>query len=594
MKPQLMKSKTCAIGLGDAKYADLLSALKNFSVVESFPTAGQLLEHYQDVDELPELILIGPSLDPATVYSWAIQYRGMPIVFYLVPEEEEDYHPEQVIDDIRVLFGKQETKQQTVMNLAKEIQEKLLPDTLPMCEGYEVDAAIEQLGAVGGDFYWYHQRENSLVLVVGDVSGKGISAALLVGFAQELFTSVQKVNLKTMRHLNRELCLKTPDEVSVACTIVEIELSTGRFRFCNAGNPPLVALGADRRRFDHQQPSLGWLLDYPYEIFKGYLAPGEMLALYSDGLCDEAVLAAGLPKARLEGWSQKFLDSMKVEEPDDRVLFAIKRGKTQESTFDWKYALDSVLNRLDRFKPSKLFSYKKSKVLPGALPVGGFVDLPEDTDLILGRFKRAELAQALLDHGVIEADVPMEISTNQEQNKISRAVTVKDRRTGEVLFLLRGHLGSWSFESPVDEERIQTTAYLIDQLSLADPMKTLALHELLKSSLDENINAFIALPANFEESTEFRKSGFRFLDPIAGGRFHALSRDLAGYNISELFNSGSVMLMPDGKVFAWKVKEMILSEDKIWTDYFASTRFRKMQESAKNLHHYRKVGASKS
>jgi Stage II sporulation protein E (SpoIIE) len=581
-------SKTCAIGLDHIMFTGLLDELREVSSVETFTSAGKLLEHYADDDSLPELILIGPNLEPETVYAWALKYKGLPVVFYLVPEPD-DYDEQQIIKDIRVLFGKQTSSHNTILNLAQEIQEKLLPDALPDIAGYELDVAIEQQGPVGGDFYWFHQSDETLILSVGDVSGKGISAAMLVGFTQELFESVEHLSLKTMRRLNRQLCLKTPDEVSVACTIVEIELATGRFKFCNAGNPPLVALGLDRRKWEHHQPSLGWLLDYPFQVFKGCLAPGELLALFSDGISEDTVLETLLPTDGLSGWAANFLSSTRAQDHDDRVLLAIRRGQAQKSAFDWKYALDSVLSRLDRIKPQKLFSYTRAEKIPSATPTGGFMDLPEDSELILARYKRADFAQALIDHEVLAKEIPLEITTNKGQKKIGRSVTVRDRRSKDILLVLRGHLGAWTFENPVDEERMYVNAYLIDQVQIGEEIDEGNLHKFLLASLNENVDAFIALPESYDEARKFSERGFAFLDPITAGRYLALSRDLAGENVSQLLDTGGVMLMPDCKVVTWKIKEMILSENEMWSGYFANARYKKMRDSAHHLHKYKRI-----
>lgn len=577
-----MKTFKIAV-IGDVA-ADFLQVLQSKYATSQFQTAGALLEDNEAQFEL-DLILLSASLEARVVQAWADKFRGRSY-FYFLPKETAQAK-EKLFADIDSLLKKPRgLEEEIVLSLASEIQTKLLPAKPPDCSGYDFDCAIQQHGAVGGDFYWHAESEESLLIAVGDVSGKSLSAAILVGVVAELLDTVDHLSVKTLKRLNRQLCLKTPDEVSVACTIVEIELATGRFRYCNAGNPPVLILGHDRRVRDNQQPSLGWLVDYPYEIFKGYLAPQETLVLCSDGVRQEDILSRRLPAGELTGWTDTFLGATEPEERDDRVLLTLRRLEPEETKADWKAALHTVAETLDRIRPSKLFSFTRHQQM--ATPIGSFGQIFESSfDLIFARFTREEFLEALIESKVLSADNDYSVHVNTDQtSSLSRSVTVMKGR--KVVFSFRGFLGHWAFESPLDGEREQMPAYLLDQVFLGDASAR-AFRSFLVSSLSSSFETIVATATTFKSALRFSEMGFRFLNPSVAGQFVALKRELAGEKISERLENGDVMLLPDKTIVRWRVKEMILSNNDWWKRYFVHPRYAKLLSSASNLHHYRIV-----
>ncbi len=577
-----MRSFKIAV-IGDVA-EDFLQELQSKYTTSHFKTAGALLEDIEAQADL-ELILLSANLEARVVQAWADKFRGRSY-FYFLPKDGA-HNREKLLADIDSLLTKPRgLEDEIVLSLASEIQSKLLPASPPDCPGYEFDCAIQQQGAVGGDFYWHAESDESLLLAVGDVSGKSLSAALLVGVVAELLDTIDHLSVKTLKRLNRQLCLKTPDEVSVACTIVEIELSTGRFRYCNAGNPPVLVLGQDPRVRDNQQPSLGWLVDYPYEVFKGFLAPHETLVLSSDGVKQEDIFSRRLPAEDLTGWTENFLESTEPEERDDRVLLTLRRLDLEEQTLDWKAALNTVAETLDRLRPSKLFSFTQGQQI--ATPIGSFGQVFESSfDLIFARYTREEFLQALVDTNVLPSVDGYTVHINTDQSSsLSRSVTVMKAK--KVALSFRGFLGHWAFENPLDEEREQMTAYLLNQVFLGNTSAT-AFRSFLVSSLSSSFETVVVTPTNFKSALRFSEMGFRFLNPSVAGQFVALKRELAGEKISERLENGDVMLLPDRTIVRWRVKEMILSNSDWWKVYFKRPRYDKLLSSASNLHHYKIV-----
>ena len=182
-------------------------------------------------------------------------------------------------------------------------------------------------------------------------------------------------------------------------------------------------------------------------------------------------------------------------------------------------------------------------------------------------------------------DYTVHINTDQSSS-LSRSVTVMKAK--KVALSFRGFLGHWAFENPLDEEREQMSAYLLNQVFLGNTSAA-AFRRFLVSSLSSSLETVVVTPTNFKSALRFSEMGFRFLNPSFAGQFVALKRELAGEKISERLENGDVMLLPDRTIVRWRVKEMVLSNSDWWKAYFKRSRYDKLLSSASNLHHYKIV-----
>lgn len=209
---------------------------------------------------------------------------------------------------------------------AQEIQNSLMPDQAPGFPGWELHFAWQPARAVGGDLCWFVEREDALLVALADVQGKDFPAALLTGMMASLLDGVQSFDGEVIGRLNRQICSRTPTDVSIALTLLELRSDSGTVRFCNAGNPPPVYLGeGSGTEWQAVQPALGWLEEYPYETSSAVFEPGKILALHSDGLEGDR-LAAIAPRQDLDELLDLCLDEGEAEHPDDRAVILIRRG----------------------------------------------------------------------------------------------------------------------------------------------------------------------------------------------------------------------------------------------------------------------------
>jgi sigma-B regulation protein RsbU (phosphoserine phosphatase) len=188
------------------------------------------------------------------------------------------------------LLDLEATRQRMAQELATaaQIQRSLLPEP-PTVDGVTCVARLETCYEVGGDLYDLHVRpDGRLVVVVGDVSGKGMGAALLMSStlssARVLYDDCHDP-AELVTRLNAVLHRSTDAGRFVTLFVGCLDPASGALHYCNAGHDAPVIVGAGGlRRLDATGIPVGVLGAYPYAAAIATLAPGETLALYSDGI----------------------------------------------------------------------------------------------------------------------------------------------------------------------------------------------------------------------------------------------------------------------------------------------------------------------
>ena len=182
------------------------------------------------------------------------------------------------------------------LKLAQAIQMRMLPQHLPSLKPgspFDIAAAMRPARQVGGDFYDFHATaDGKLYFCIGDVSGKGIPAALMMAVSRALFRSfilAGRDPAAIMSAINQQLCDETDETMFVTAICGVLDLGTGELLYANAGhNPPLIvgAGGAVRPLPTRPGLVLGYLPLFRYVEDTTVLAPGELLFLYTDGISE--------------------------------------------------------------------------------------------------------------------------------------------------------------------------------------------------------------------------------------------------------------------------------------------------------------------
>jgi Stage II sporulation protein E (SpoIIE) len=183
------------------------------------------------------------------------------------------------------------------LEIARQVQSELLPSLREKNVGVQLATEYKPAEQVGGDFYdVFRVKDNGTALVLGDVSGKGVPAALLMGVIHgavrsSLWAESAAGHELKSQQLNRLLCERSSGERYASMFWCYYEPSTHSLSFINAGHcPPLLTRKSggevEISRLDAGGPVLGALPEAKYEQTKLEVSPEHVLVMYSDGLVE--------------------------------------------------------------------------------------------------------------------------------------------------------------------------------------------------------------------------------------------------------------------------------------------------------------------
>lgn len=200
----------------------------------------------------------------------------------------------------RALAQKVESERRLAQELeiAKQVQGRLFPQSQPSLKTLEYAGLCIQAREVGGDYYdFLNLGLGRLGLVIGDVSGKGIAAALLMANLQANLRSLCAIALdqpqKLLQSVNQLFCENTADGAYATLFFAEYDDGARRLRYANCGHLCALLLRHDGalERLHSTATVLGLFKEWHTPIEERQLSPGDTLVLYTDGVteaCDEA------------------------------------------------------------------------------------------------------------------------------------------------------------------------------------------------------------------------------------------------------------------------------------------------------------------
>jgi serine phosphatase RsbU (regulator of sigma subunit) len=208
------------------------------------------------------------------------------------------------------------------MRVARRIQQASLPEEVPTLEGWKISPYYQPAREVGGDFYDFHLLpEGRLGLVVGDATGKGVPAALVMsttlGMLQavsEALDSSSSSPGEVLSRVNETLLSRIPSNMFVTCFYAILDPGSGSLTYANAGHdlPYLHRNGAAEELRARGMP-LGLMPGMAYEEKKIELDVGEGVLFYSDGLVE-----AHDPKGEMFGFPR--LRALVAQHGEERTL----------------------------------------------------------------------------------------------------------------------------------------------------------------------------------------------------------------------------------------------------------------------------------
>jgi serine phosphatase RsbU (regulator of sigma subunit)/predicted ester cyclase len=196
------------------------------------------------------------------------------------------------------------------LRVARRIQQASLPEEVPTLEGWHISPFYQPAREVGGDFYDFHLlSEGKLGLVVGDATGKGVPAALVMSTTCGMLQAVSQAldsssPREVLERVNETLFARIPPDMFVTCFYAILEPNSGRLVYANAGHdlPYLRSQGGSCEQLRARGMPLGLMPGMSYEEKEIVLEEGEAALFYSDGLVeahDSQRMMFGFP--RLQG-----------------------------------------------------------------------------------------------------------------------------------------------------------------------------------------------------------------------------------------------------------------------------------------------------
>jgi serine phosphatase RsbU (regulator of sigma subunit) len=232
------------------------------------------------------------------------------------------------------------------LRTARAIQQTFLPKEVPALSGWQLTPYYHPAREVGGDFYDFLLFENGcLGIVIGDVTGKGVPAALVMATTHTMLRTATQQSAspgEALTRINDLLYADTLPAMFVTCFYALLDPRTGKLRFANAGHDlPFRQVGCHAAELWATGMPLGLMPGTRYDEYETTLQPGENLLFYSDGLVEAHNMARemfGLPRL------QKLLERRQGELLIDDVL-----GELARFTGDgWEQEDDVTLVALQR------------------------------------------------------------------------------------------------------------------------------------------------------------------------------------------------------------------------------------------------------
>ena len=213
----------------------------------------------------------------------------------------------------------QKERMQSELRIGRDIQMSMIPQTFPpFPDRKDLDFAASIIPAkeVGGDLYDYFIRDGRLFFCIGDVSGKGVPASLLMTVTRTLFRAISSHESSPSRivaSMNNSLSESNESEMFVTFFIGVLDLSSGQMAYCNAGhNPPFILTNTISELPVEPNLSLGVMADFPYREQEVTLHYDDALFLYTDGLSEAENAQSGqFGLQRIEEVLHTYRDSQK-------------------------------------------------------------------------------------------------------------------------------------------------------------------------------------------------------------------------------------------------------------------------------------------
>ena len=190
-------------------------------------------------------------------------------------------------------INEQKGRIQGELQVARNIQLAMIPKQFPAFtdrDDIDVYGMLDPAKAVGGDLYDFYIRDEKLFFCIGDVSGKGVPASLVMAMTRSFFRSISRhesLPYRIVMHINEALSDMNDTMFFVTLIVGALDLPSGRLRYCNAGHcaPLLISKNTGFLPVSSNLP-IGIISDFKYEAQETHIDSGTTIFLYTDGLTE--------------------------------------------------------------------------------------------------------------------------------------------------------------------------------------------------------------------------------------------------------------------------------------------------------------------
>ena len=282
-------------------------------------------------------------------------------------------------------------RMESELNVARAIQMGMLNTQFPE----RLYAVLCPAKEVGGDFYDFSVKDGELYFAIGDVSGKGVPASLMMALTSVIMRFVAGLGLPIntmLERINNSVCEANSNGMFVTLFVARINLKTGHMEYCNAGHNPIVVIPPDEPPYLLKaKPNLaiGLLGDFHYEGESLQLKPGTRIIAYTDGVTEaESVQSSSVQlygNERLLAWAHEIARQGDSIEEKDVVesLFDSVKAFTGDNPQNDDIAIMSL-----KYEPSKMIKKRFNPIKDKSSEIIDFLmaspDMPADETM---RFK---------------------------------------------------------------------------------------------------------------------------------------------------------------------------------------------------------------
>ena len=197
-----------------------------------------------------------------------------------------------------ILEQQEKAKIETEMRLAGSLQKRFFPTNQYQTNGVDLSAYFEPASDAGGDWWFYFQKEDLFIFVIGDVTGHGLNSAMITGVSRSAFSLIEQKYESTsesLRLLNKAIFDAAKGELMMTALVGCLNLKTGELKAANASHEVPFIIPAENGDLKKSQmkildtepgPRLGEKSDSTYQEISIQLEDNETLVLYSDGLTE--------------------------------------------------------------------------------------------------------------------------------------------------------------------------------------------------------------------------------------------------------------------------------------------------------------------